>query len=236
MYNPIENVYANTTVAWIKRKRLRVEVRSALRLLRNKTTMASLHHFSVHDRSGTSPCSIPASGVISQPSQDSQSALVPQTSMMPDCDPPTHVVSSQGWRGILPSPHGRSAVPAAGSAEAKEQSPQKDAERQFSCNTCSRTYRHAKHMKRHLRRHTGERPYKCEICHKTFSRSDVLKRHCIKCSSRRYNPTNAVYLSHPQAAAEHKPMDTEGDVKTKWFHMGNMPIDPQLFDRSPGYC
>ncbi|KAK2067569.1 hypothetical protein P8C59_001298 [Phyllachora maydis] len=106
----------------------------------------------------------------------------------------------------------------AGSATAKAQIPQKDADGKFPCPHCTKTYLHAKHLKRHLLRHTGDRPYMCVLCRDTFSRSDILKRHFQKCSIRRGNPTGASHLSHPQAhvkknaAAQQKAMGADGDV------------------------
>ena len=98
---------------------------------------------------------MPAGGVMTQPGMNSpygQSPLMPQTSMMPEGEQPTHVVGSQGRRGILPSAPGRPAAPAAGSAQAKNQIPQKDADGKFPCPHCTKTYLHAKHLKRHLLR------------------------------------------------------------------------------------
>ncbi|KAK4100835.1 hypothetical protein N658DRAFT_426888 [Parathielavia hyrcaniae] len=176
---------------------------------------------------------MPAGGVMSQPGMSSpygQSPLMAQAPMMAEGDPPTHVVGSQGRRGILPSAPGRPPAPAPGSAQAKNQVPQKDADGKFPCPHCTKTYLHAKHLKRHLLRHSGDRPYMCVLCHDTFSRSDILKRHFIKCSVRRGNPTGASHLSHPQAhvkknaAAQQKPMGAEGDVN-HMNGMGNMPAD-----------
>ena len=98
---------------------------------------------------------MPAGGVMpSQPGMNSpyaQSPLMPQPGMLPEGEQPTHVVGSQGRRGILPSAPGRPAPPAAGSA-AKAQIPQKDADGKFPCPHCTKTYLHAKHLKRHLLR------------------------------------------------------------------------------------
>ncbi|KAK3987810.1 respiration factor 2 [Cladorrhinum sp. PSN332] len=175
---------------------------------------------------------MPASGVMSQggmPSPYGQSPLMPQNSMIPEGgDQPTHVVGSQGRRGILPSAPGRPAAPAAGTSQAKNQIPQKDADGKFPCPHCTKTYLHAKHLKRHLLRHTGDRPYMCVLCRDTFSRSDILKRHFIKCSVRRGNPTGASHLSHPQAhvkknaAAQAKAMGGEGDANHIHNGMNNM--------------
>ncbi|KAJ5051982.1 uncharacterized protein L3040_001743 [Drepanopeziza brunnea f. sp. 'multigermtubi'] len=118
--------------------------------------------------------------------------------LMQDMEPPTHVVGSQGRRGILPSAPGRPAV-SANSSGKHALIPAKDADGKFPCPHCTKTYLHAKHLKRHLLRHTGDRPYMCILCRDTFSRSDILKRHFQKCSIRRGNPTGASHLSHSQA-------------------------------------
>jgi hypothetical protein len=68
---------------------------------------------------------------------------------------PTHVVGSQGRRGILPSAPGRAAAPTPGTAAAastKSMIPAKDADGKFPCPHCNKTYLHAKHLKRHLLR------------------------------------------------------------------------------------
>jgi hypothetical protein len=64
---------------------------------------------------------------------------------------PTHVVGSQGRRGILPSAPGRPAVSAT-SAGKNAMIPAKDADGKFPCPHCTKTYLHAKHLKRHLLR------------------------------------------------------------------------------------
>jgi hypothetical protein len=149
-------------------------------------------------------------------------------------DAPTHVVGSQGRRGILPSAPGRPAAPAAGTGAGKNTViPVKDADGKFPCPHCTKTYLHAKHLKRHLLRHTGDRPYMCVLCRDTFSRSDILKRHFQKCSIRRGNPTGATHLSHPLAharrnqnnnvAAQQKPAGAEGGDMNHVNGMSNMP-------------
>ena len=60
---------------------------------------------------------------------------------------PTHVVGQQGRRGILPSAPGRPA-PTTG----KPVIPIKDADGKFPCPNCTKTYLHAKHLKRHMLR------------------------------------------------------------------------------------
>ncbi|KAK0936069.1 hypothetical protein LTR29_012347 [Friedmanniomyces endolithicus] len=130
------------------------------------------------------------------PSMTSTGQLGQQAAFMQDGDAPTHVVGSQGRRGVLPSAPGRPAAPAQGTASTKSMIPQKDADGKYPCPHCNKTYLHAKHLKRHLLRHTGDRPYMCHLCKDTFSRSDILKRHFQKCSIRRGNPTGANHLAH----------------------------------------
>ena len=66
----------------------------------------------------------------------------------------THVVGSQGRRGILPSAPGRPPVAPNGLNGSPKggQIPQKDADGKFPCPNCTKTYLHAKHLKRHMLR------------------------------------------------------------------------------------
>lgn len=92
---------------------------------------------------------MPAGGVMPQSGLNSpyaQSPMMGQPSLLQESDQPTHVVGSQGRRGILPSAPGRPAPPAPGSAAAKAQVPQKDADGKFPCPHCTKTYLHAKHL------------------------------------------------------------------------------------------
>ena len=76
-----------------------------------------------------------------------------QPSFMQNEEAPTHVVGSQGRRGILPSAPGRPTPNAQGTAQAtKSMIPQKDADGKYPCPHCNKTYLHAKHLKRHLLR------------------------------------------------------------------------------------
>ncbi|MBE7181888.1 MAG: hypothetical protein INR71_11905 [Terriglobus roseus] len=76
-----------------------------------------------------------------------------QASFMKGEEAPTHVVGSQGRRGILPSAPGRPNAPSQGSGiSTKSMIPQKDADGKFPCPHCNKTYLHAKHLKRHLLR------------------------------------------------------------------------------------
>ena len=103
---------------------------------------------------------MPTGGVVPQQGISSpytQSQMMPQASMLGENEP-THVVGSQGRRGILPSAPGRPAAPAAGTTPAKSQVPQKDADGKFPCPHCNKTYLHAKHLKRHLLRRKSSHP------------------------------------------------------------------------------
>jgi hypothetical protein len=95
----------------------------------------------------------PANGMNLQPSMQSPygpNSMLSQAPMMMD-EQPTHVVGSQGRRGILPSAPGRPAVTATAGAKGTV-IPQKDADGKFPCPHCTKTYLHAKHLKRHLLR------------------------------------------------------------------------------------
>ncbi|KAI0020567.1 hypothetical protein F4780DRAFT_770674 [Xylariomycetidae sp. FL0641] len=173
---------------------------------------------------------MPAGGVMPQtglPSPYSGSPMMPhQQSLLQDNEQPTHVVGSQGRRGILPSAPGRPAAPTGSGASKNTVIPQKDADGKFPCPHCTKTYLHAKHLKRHLLRHTGDRPYMCVLCRDTFSRSDILKRHFQKCSIRRGNPTGASHLSHPQAHVKKQQQNAQKANEGDMAHMngmGNMP-------------
>jgi hypothetical protein len=99
---------------------------------------------------------MPAGGVMPQqglPSPYSGSPMMPhQQSILQDNEQPTHVVGSQGRRGILPSAPGRPAAPTGSGASKNTVIPQKDADGKFPCPHCTKTYLHAKHLKRHLLR------------------------------------------------------------------------------------
>ncbi|ORY63149.1 fungal-specific transcription factor domain-containing protein [Pseudomassariella vexata] len=169
---------------------------------------------------------MPAGGVMPQSGLSSpygQSPLMPhQQSLMQESDQPTHVVGSQGRRGILPSAPGRPAAPTGSGAAKSTVIPQKDADGKFPCPHCTKTYLHAKHLKRHLLRHTGDRPYMCVLCRDTFSRSDILKRHFQKCSIRRGNPTGASHLSHPQAHVKKHQQQQQKQAEGEMAQMNGM--------------
>ncbi|KAI1090137.1 fungal-specific transcription factor domain-containing protein [Rostrohypoxylon terebratum] len=169
---------------------------------------------------------MPAGGVMPQPglsSPYSGSPMMPhQQSLLQDSEQPTHVVGSQGRRGILPSAPGRPAAQTGSGASKNTVIPQKDADGKFPCPHCTKTYLHAKHLKRHLLRHTGDRPYMCVLCRDTFSRSDILKRHFQKCSIRRGNPTGVSHLSHPQAHVKKQQQNAQKANEGDMSHMNGM--------------
>ncbi|GAO16581.1 hypothetical protein UVI_02019810 [Ustilaginoidea virens] len=177
---------------------------------------------------------MPPGGIMAQPGVSSPygpGSMMQPNNVLHEGDQPTHVVGSQGRRGILPSAPGRPAAPTAGTGAKNNIIPVKDADGKFPCPHCTKTYLHAKHLKRHLLRHTGDRPYMCVLCRDTFSRSDILKRHFQKCSIRRGNPTGASHLSHPQAhvkkntqAQKAAGLGNEGDMQ-HLNGMNNMPAD-----------
>jgi hypothetical protein len=89
-----------------------------------------------------------------------------QASFMQNEEAPTHVVGSQGRRGILPSAPGRPNAPVSGSGQAsKNMIPQKDADGKYPCPHCNKTYLHAKHLKRHLLRRESLKNETCYLQH-----------------------------------------------------------------------
>jgi hypothetical protein len=100
----------------------------------------------------------PMPGVMNQPGVMPPGGTVMQQGPLHEGEQPTHVVGSQGRRGILPSAPGRAPV---GQVNSKGQvTPVKDADGKFPCPHCTKTYLHAKHLKRHLlrRKYTPSRP------------------------------------------------------------------------------
>ena len=90
----------------------------------------------------------------------SQSMTTSLSTIEPDRDSrPTHVVGSQGRRGILPSADGRPVASQRPETPTNSKSaaiPPKDIDGKYPCPHCAKTYLHAKHLKRHLlRRRSG---------------------------------------------------------------------------------
>ncbi|CAJ2506648.1 Uu.00g078340.m01.CDS01 [Anthostomella pinea] len=151
-------------------------------------------------------------------------SMIPyQQLLVQDAQQATHIVKPQGRRGILPNAAGRAATPTGTGTSENTVTPQKDADGKFPCPHCTKTYLHAKHLKRHLLRHTGDRPYMCVLCRNTFSRSDSLKRHFQKCSIRRGNPTGASHLPHPQGRNK----ENQQNIHNRGSDMSSMSRHPQ---------
>jgi hypothetical protein len=105
------------------------------------------------------------SGGLSQMShsmrpQYGHSRALSQSSVTPNQETqPTHVVGSQGRRGILPSAPGRAAAVTGTGGSKNGLIPVKDADGKFPCPHCNRSYLHAKHLKRHLLRRESKLPF-----------------------------------------------------------------------------
>ena len=92
--------------------------------------------------------------ILSTGYDSAPSFSVQGSTLEPSESPRTHVVGSQGRRGILPSAAGRpAAATVEGNLSAKTSVvPNKDADGKYPCPHCNKTYLHAKHLKRHLLR------------------------------------------------------------------------------------
>lgn len=101
---------------------------------------------------------MPLGGLGDQPSlaaapgSSSQAAFTHMP--IPTQTEPTHVVGSQGRRGILPCANGRPiAVANAGTTKSSTANLKKDPnDGKWPCDHCNKRYLHAKHLKRHLLR------------------------------------------------------------------------------------
>lgn len=150
----------------------------------NSTAPQYHSYISSHSASGRLPDIRPMpAGGLSDPSRASHhkpsSSLTSLTLQTGQEAQPTHVVGSQGRRGILPSAFGRPAAVPTGSANGQKPAnvPAKDAEGKFPCPHCAKTYLHAKHLKRHLlRREFLRSNYKCKLTSRRHRNSAVFVR------------------------------------------------------------
>lgn len=105
---------------------------------------------------------MPAGGLNEQPQLSSHQKGMSTSNSVPlqnNREPqPTHVVGSQGRRGVLPSAVGRPPAIGNGTLTGPKPAtiPPKDAEGKFPCPYCTKNYQHAKHLKRHLLRRKFE--------------------------------------------------------------------------------
>lgn len=47
----------------------------------------------------------------------------------------------------------------------------------FKCTYCLKSFRQSRHLKNHIRIHTGDRPFICKFCNKTFTQLAHLNVH-----------------------------------------------------------
>lgn len=60
----------------------------------------------------------------------------------------------------------------------------------FTCKVCRKSYTDEKHLKMHMRSHSGLKPFNCQFCNKSFAYQHVLKLHQVQhYSSRVYQCT-----------------------------------------------
>ncbi|KAK9376225.1 uncharacterized protein V1513DRAFT_439658 [Lipomyces chichibuensis] len=164
----------------------------------------SLNDFQFRPSSAT-PTAI---STTSEPSPSSSSAQSPYSASAPGL-PTSRSAQNQNQRRAARRPPLTSSRSAPSVSQTHSLTagvaPTKNAAGKFQCTECSRSYLHAKHLKRHMLRHTGDRPYKCSLCSDSFCRSDILKRHYEKCQHRRANVKSGagrVGVSSENAAAD----------------------------------
>ena len=54
------------------------------------------------------------------------------------------------------------------------------AEKDFTCEICTLSFRHKNSLVRHMVQHSGDRPYACQVCRGSFSCQRLLKEHVKK--------------------------------------------------------
>ncbi|KAK9355846.1 hypothetical protein V1523DRAFT_403645 [Lipomyces doorenjongii] len=165
----------------------------------------SLNDFQFRPSSGT-PAAI---STTSEPSPSSSSAQSPYSTSTPvlATSRPAQNQKRAPRRPTLTSSRSAPSVAQTQSLTAGVV-PTKNAAGKFQCTECSRSYLHAKHLKRHMLRHTGDRPYKCSLCSDSFCRSDILKRHYEKCQHRRANVKSG---AGRVASSENATVDDQGE-------------------------
>ncbi len=97
----------------------------------------------------------------------------------------------------------------------------------YTCKVCRKSYTNEKHLKLHMRSHSGLKPFSCQFCSKTFAYQHVLKLHQVQhYSSRVYQCTlcHTTFPSKKDMETHIMSHDEEGD--------GHMP-HPYHHQRHP---
>ncbi|KAM9852300.1 zinc finger protein 1035 [Aulostomus maculatus] len=65
------------------------------------------------------------------------------------------------------------------------QKPPEDAETDYKCKFCTKTFMKPRNLRRHILTHNEVKPYRCKACDSCFSRYDYLKVHQARCRGKR---------------------------------------------------
>ncbi|KAK9345484.1 hypothetical protein V1522DRAFT_422067 [Lipomyces starkeyi] len=169
----------------------------------------SLNDFQFRPSSAT-PTAISTTSEPSPSSSSAQSPYSASTPVLATSRPAQNQNQSQKRAARRPTLTSSRSAPSVSQTQSLTAgvAPTKNAAGKFPCTECSRSYLHAKHLKRHMLRHTGDRPYKCSLCSDSFCRSDILKRHYEKCQHRRANvKSGGGRVGVAVASSENAPVD-----------------------------
>lgn len=111
---------------------------------------ATTSHHQIQDQR---PMHSTSNGHVNRSLSFASKRRTPTDTKMGDVPQQTHVVGSQGRRGILPSAEGRpKADPGSAIVSKGSLALARTADGKFSCQYCHKHYLHAKHLKRHMLR------------------------------------------------------------------------------------
>lgn len=99
----------------------------------------------------------------------------------------------------------------------------------FTCKVCRKSYTNEKHLKLHMRSHSGLKPFSCQFCSKTFAYQHVLKLHQVQhYSSRVYQCTlcQTTFPSKKDMETHIMSHDEEGDGHIPHPYHQRMPARP----------